>query len=317
MQWGQIKLLFIVCFLILDIFLVQQLFAKQNENLTEQVNTSKEEELTSNVQGLEENVTNETVEAPLINAKNKLFVENEIDSLEKLPNQQGMIVDDYLVLGRFDNPIAINMEDAESYQETLGSLVLNSQSYVYWGEDAETNTLIFFQTMENPIFYNKNALLLIQLNNKGEMIQYAQTMLQREEDEQEEPKTLNTQMNAVSSLYHKEDLILPGDEVTNVQLGYYNLISLSNGEQILNPTWNVEVNDSTDYFVNAIEGHNYPQNDDFIATTYQAFLQDLQTTENKVEFFQAEENDEQTTLFETIKQRLINTVEATIGVEEK
>lgn len=299
---------------------MQQLLARQNEEEYDLIEeTSEEEELASNISGLDENLSDESFEAPLIYALNKSYSSDDIVSLEGLSNQQQLIINEYLLISRFENPVTINMDESESYQETLSNLILNSQSYTYWGKDTATNTLIFFQTMEYPIFYNKNALLLIQLNDDGEMVQYIQTMLEEEDDETEDPETLNSQMNAVSTLYHKEDALETGDEVTDVNLGYHNLTSLPNGEQVLNPTWNVKVNESENYFINAIEGHNYPQNDNFIETTYQDFLIELQNIEESTfNFLQTEEEEEETVLYETIEQNLINRANVTtIGVESE
>ena len=50
-------------------------------------------------------------------------------------------------------------------------------------------------------------------------------------------------------------------------------MSLPNGEMILNPTWDIQVNNNDHHFINAIDGHNYPQNDQF----YQEKITDLIT----------------------------------------
>ncbi|CQR45840.1 Two-component system YycFG regulatory protein [Paraliobacillus sp. PM-2] len=312
MQWDQTKLLFIICFLVLDIFLIQQLLTKEDYKYSEE--SSTEEEIASNIEGLKENVSDESFEAPLIYAMNKSYSESDITSLEKLNNQQQVIVNNYLLIGRFKEPVPINLED-ESYQEKLNGLIFNSQSYTFWGKDTSKDILIFFQQIEYPIFYNKNALLLIQLNDNGEMIQYVQTMMEKEKDDQQDPEKLNSQMNAISTLFLKENLIETGDKVTDVNLGYHNLISLPNGEQVLNPTWNVEVNETEDYFVNAIEGHNYPRNNDFIDTTYHEFIDEMQASEqSSLLFLQTEDEDEEEELYETIKQGLLNIGNTIIGV---
>ncbi|WP_182200319.1 two-component system regulatory protein YycI [Paraliobacillus salinarum] len=312
MQWNQTKLLFIICFLVLDIFLIQQLLTKDEYKYSEE--SSTEEEIASNIEGIEENVSDESFKAPLIYAMNKAYSETDIAKLEQLDNQKQLIVNDYLLIGRFTEPVPIDVEE-EGYQEQLDNLILNNKQYTYWGKDSSKNILVFFQRMDLPIFYNKNALLIIQLNDDGEMTQYIQTMMEKEDNEQQEPEKLNSQMNAISTLFLKENLIETGDKVTAVNLGYHNLISLPNGEQVLNPTWNVQVNESQEYFVNAIEGHNYPDNNNFVETTYKEFIKEIGTPEtSSMLYLQTEDEEEEQALYETIKDSLLNIVDTTIGV---
>lgn len=312
MQWNQTKLLFIICFLVLDIFLIQQLLSKDEYKYSEE--SSTEEEIASNIEGIEENVSDESFKAPLIYAMNKAYSETDIGELEKLDNQKQLIVNDYLLIGRFTEPVSIDVEE-EGYQEKLDNLILNNKQYTYWGKDTSKNILVFFQRMDLPIFYNKNALLFIQLNEDGEMTQYVQTMMEKEVNEQQEPEKLNSQMNAISTLFLKENLIETGDKVTAVNLGYHNLISLPNGEQVLNPTWNVQVNESEEYFVNAIEGHNYPDNKDFVETTYKEFIKEIEALEtSSLRYLQTDDEEEEQALYESIKDSLLNIVDTTIGV---
>ncbi len=99
-------------------------------------------------------------------------------------------------------------------------------------------------------------------------------------------------------------------------MGYQNLISLPNGEQVLNPTWNVEVNGTDNYSVNAIEGHNYPQNDNFVGETFAEFVDELRATEkDKLIYLQTEDEEEETALYQAIEQDLLKGVQdTTIGV---
>ncbi|MFB1050678.1 two-component system regulatory protein YycI [Paraliobacillus sp. JSM ZJ581] len=312
MQWNQTKLLFIICFLVLDIFLIQQLLTKEEYKYSEE--SSTEQEISSNIKGLEENVSEKSFKAPLIYAMNKSYSEADIDKLEQLDNQQQLIVNDYLLIGRFKEPVPINVEE-ESYQDKLDNLILNNTEYTFWGKDSDKNILVFFQRIELPVFYNKNALLFIQVNDDGEMVQYVQTMMEKEESESQEPEKLNSQMNAISTLFLKENLLKTGDTVTEVNLGYHNLISLPNGEQVLNPTWNVQVNETDDYFVNAIEGHNYPSNTDFIDTTYNEFIKEIDATDaSTFLYLQTKDEKEEEALYKSIKKSLLNIVNTTIGV---
>ncbi|GGM28399.1 hypothetical protein GCM10011351_12920 [Paraliobacillus quinghaiensis] len=317
MQWGQIKSLFIICFFILNIFLVQQLLDKRDENqsfIPEE--SSKEEELRLNINGLG-NVSEESFEAPLIYAKNKSLSDQSIAQIEQFSNQKNAIINDTVMFGQFNEPVAINMNNEEAYKETLSRVIVNSGDYMFWGKDERSGLLIFFQVMDYPIYYNTNALLLIQVNDDSEMLQYVQTSLEIEE-ETVETKDLIPQIDAVSNLYHKANELRTGDEVNDINLGYHNLISLPNGEQVLNPTWNVKVNKTKEYFVNAIEGHNYPQNNDFLRTSiinYQELLQN--TNESNFQFIHVEEAEEKSKLLNMIKDDLTVVYNRIIGVENE
>lgn len=314
MQWGQIKLLFIVCFLVLDIFLIKQLLDKQEEVsfITE---STKEEQLTLNINGLSD-LSEETVEAPLIYAVNQSFSTEDSIRLEQYANQKNVIVDDIYLFGQFDAPVPITIDDSGVNNESLNSLILNSGDYTYWGKDEKSNSLLFFQTMEQPIYFNQNALLLIQLNDDGEMIQYVQTKLVKEEEEEEEARDLITEIDAVSRLFHNAGSLEQGDTVTDVALGYHNVTSF-NGLQILNPTWNVTVDETDNYFVNAIEGHAYPQNDEFIKTTIKTYQDVIKNASmSELQFIKIEEEDEEE-LIENIEQNLIQISNASIGVKEE
>ncbi|WP_162880651.1 two-component system regulatory protein YycI [Paraliobacillus sediminis] len=314
MQWGQIKSLFIVCFLVLDIFLIKQLLDKQ-EDVAFISESTKEEQLALNIDGLSD-LSEETEEAPLFYAVNQSFSTEDSIRLEQYANQKNVIVDDIYLFGQFDAPIPISVDDAGVNMESLNSLILNSGEYTYWGKDEKSNSLLFFQTMEQPIYFNQNALLLIQLNDDDEMIQYVQTKLVQEE-EQEEARDLITEIDAVSRLFHNAGSLEQGDTVTDVALGYYNVTSLPNGLQILNPTWNVTVDETDNYFVNAIGGHAYPQDNEFIKTTIESYQEVINNAGmSEFQFIQTEE-DEEEELIENIEQNLIKIANASIGVKEE
>lgn len=258
MQWGQIKTLFIICFLILNIFLIKQLIDRQDEEIRFIPVTTREDELKFNINGLE-NLSDENYSAPLVHTQNYNYNLRAKEEIEALPDQQVVVVDNAYLYSRFNQPVAFDFGDPESDLETY---VLNGDRYTYWGELDLANVLVFFQEMEHPIFYNTNAILLIYLNSEGQMTQYTQSQL-RIVGSPDDGRSLIKQYDAIYRLYHHFKELVTGDVVTDVALGYHNLVSLPNGEMILNPTWDIQVNHLDHHFVNAIDGHNYPQNDHF------------------------------------------------------
>ncbi|MCZ0702246.1 regulatory protein YycI of two-component signal transduction system YycFG [Natronobacillus azotifigens] len=316
MQWAQIKTLFIICFLILNIFLVRQLIDRQEENLSFIPEATREDELALNLSGLD-NLSDQTYSAPLIYAKNYQYNEETLEEVDALDNQRAAVINSTHLFSRFDHPIDVSMDDPQRLREIIDNNILYGESYMFWERDEQANVLIFFQRIEEPVFYNQHAVLLIQLNRDGEMVQYVQTRLQQEEDSEEE-QDLILQYDAVSRLYYNSNELNTGDTIDSIRLGYHNLISLPNGEQVLNPAWNIQVNEDRNYFINAIEGHGYPRNRDFLQTTVASFTDVIDNaSENNFQFIHTEDAEEEARLLNTIKQSLISVYHTIIEVESE
>lgn len=293
---------------------MKQLLDRQEEDLSFIPESSKEEELELNIDGLD-NLSDESYSAPLLYALNYNYNEHAQTDLNALTNQRSIIVDETYLISRFKEPVAIDMDQPEFYLNVLNTNVLSGESYIYWGADERANVLIFFQKMDHPIFYNQNAVLLIQLNDDGEMTQYVQTRLEKEEGSEEE-QDLIQQYDAVSRLYHNTNDLRTGDTINGAQLGYHNLISLPNGNQVLNPTWNITVNGNQHYFINALEGHDYSQSNHFLREITAKFTEVLDNTRSgDFEFFHTENAEEEAKLLNTVKQSLISVYHNIIEVD--
>ncbi|WP_181397424.1 two-component system regulatory protein YycI [Gracilibacillus dipsosauri] len=252
MQWGQIKTLFILCFLILDIFLLRQYIDNQQEELSYNTEeTTQEDYLATNLKGLD-NIPEEPTKAATLNAKSKEFTEEEISEIDKLPNQKSVIIDDTMIVSHFDSPEAFDLDTTkESIKENIwNDEQYNLEDYVV---DEQTNTYIFFQELDDPIYYNLSGVLMIKVNENGEMTHYVQTILEKTEEQPVEE--LIMPLTVITKLFNNGN-ISPGSEITEVDLGYHNLLPLPNGEQVLLPTWEIEVDDNTYFYINAVEGHN-------------------------------------------------------------
>lgn len=302
MHWGQIKTVFIICFLVLNIFLVKQLLDRQEEDITFISETSREEELEFNINGLG-NLSDDNFTAPLINATSYNYNEEAEVGLEALSDQQMVVVDDYYLFSRFNEPIAFDFRDPES---DIDDYVFNGSSYRYWGEIESARVLVFFQRITHPVFYNQNAILFIHLNADGNMTQYVQTRLSTADNPEQEPseeeRSVIQQYDAVYRLYHYSNALQPGDTISNVTLGYHNLVSLPNGEQLLNPTWDIQVNNNEHHFINAFEGHNYPQNNSFMQESILDLIERLEYPDSDTVFYHLEDDPDD--LISTLRQAL-------------
>ncbi|WP_337017298.1 two-component system regulatory protein YycI [Oceanobacillus massiliensis] len=264
MQWGHIKSLFILSFLILNIYLLFQYVERQRdsdvENLDSGDNAPLEEQLASENITITADTDQEVTEANYISASQRSFTNEEVDQLNGIDNLQATLSGTYFILSQFDKPIPVPEDaDADSITALVTPYLLDPDDYAYWGWDEELNIIMFFQRKEGrTVYLNQNALLLFYLNDKNEITHYTQTML-GEAKKQGNTESLSQPRQAIGSLYQSRDLI-QDQEVTDVQLGFVSRIN-SEESQVFAPTWKVTVDGEKNYFVNAIEGIIYPGND--------------------------------------------------------
>lgn len=193
MQWNQIKTLFILCFLVLNIYLLYLLLDKQKEadiGVIEREDATLEEQLES------ENITYgdlpdaEDKEA-FLSVKQKKFEKEDKKDLDDFSNQESIILDDNFIISEYKDPIKI---PSDASAGTLSNLIKNdmlySEEYEFWSWNEQFNVLVFFQEKnERPIYFNRNGIILVFLNEKNEAISYVQTML-GDTEEAEDKKSL-------------------------------------------------------------------------------------------------------------------------------
>src|SRR5690625_2952033 len=99
MQWSQIKTLFILSFLILDIYLIVQFIDKQDQ---ENMGILEQEESTIEQRLEDENITipdlpEEEENESFITVRPKIFTEEEMEIIGRLSNQKTAIVNNFIV----------------------------------------------------------------------------------------------------------------------------------------------------------------------------------------------------------------------------
>lgn len=276
MQWSQIKTLFILCFLVLDIYLFVQFVEKQK---AEDIGLLEHEEATIEQKLKEEDITftnlpEEQPDDSFISVKPKTFTEEDTKALGNLNNQKAAVVN-HVILSVFDKPVPVPKDaSSERMKELLTQNMIYADEYTFGGWDEEFNVLLFFQKKnKQPIYYNQNGILLVYLNDKHEMVSYSQTMLGDPETSGEK-KSIIKPIGAIEKLYENNKL-KTGDKITDINLGYHTLVPLENGVQVFVPIWKVTVN-GVYYFVDAIEGIVYPTDGDFLIKAIQENLNRLQ-----------------------------------------
>jgi len=119
------------------------------------------------------------------------------------------------------------------------------------------------------IYNNDNAKIVLFLNENHEITSYEQMYLDNIEQFNEE-KEVYSAMKTLESLFNKG--YLPSkSKITEVKLGYYNLIQLSSS-YVLTPTWQITINDNENIFVNAFDGQKI-ETDDVVNETEEKILE--------------------------------------------
>lgn len=300
MQWNQIKTLFILCFLVLNIYLLYLLLDKQKEadiGVIEREDATLEEQLES------ENITYgdlpdaEDKEA-FLSVKQKKFEKEDKKHLDDFSNQESIILDDNFIISEFKDPIKI---PSDASAGTLSNLIKNdmlySEEYEFWSWNEQYNVLVFFQEKnERPIYFNRNGIILVFLNEKNEAISYVQTML-GDTEEAEDKKSLIQPIKAIETLYLTNQLNA-GENVSNMKMGYHTRVPLADGIQVFVPTWKVSIDEERNYFVNAIEGFTFSGNDgDFLNET-------ISTYHDSIRSASVENKDLKKTILEQLSNRL-------------
>ncbi|HLQ71758.1 MAG TPA: two-component system regulatory protein YycI [Bacillota bacterium] len=258
MQWGQIKTLFIVCFLILDVYLLVKFIDKQQQaelSVMEQENTSIEQQLKSENITLPELPTNNEEEENYISVSPRIFSEDDLSDFDNL--KKASIIDGNLIVSSFKEPISIPENGSGSDIKSIFSdELLNIDDYRFWSWNKELNMLIFFQEKEDrPIYYNENGIIFIFLNDDDEAIFYTQTMLEKMEANGDKYPLIEP-IKSIEILYDFNEL-QPDDVISGIGMGFHTRLPLESGIQVFSPTWRVTVNGDRNYFVNAIEGIVY------------------------------------------------------------
>ena len=252
MDWGKTKSIFIMVFLVLDIFLLYQFLDKKDNY---QFEYFAEATIEDRLQGDEITYNappKQNVKEQFLIAQSKIFKKEDT---ENLVNQKVNIVEQTKILGTFDKPISISKNVQSSELEKLvKEYLLFGSEYRYWDYDKATGEIIFYQTWDKKMFFNNSkGKITLFVDKENQVISYEQTYLENIEKEFNEEKDLVPAIKALEALYENGD-IEPKSDVTKVDLGYYNSLQTTSASHLLVPVWRVVVNHETDLFVNAFDG---------------------------------------------------------------
>ncbi|PLT36019.1 two-component system regulatory protein YycI [Bacillus sp. V5-8f] len=252
MDWSKTKTIFIMVFLVLDIFLLYQFLEKKKTNQMDYLTVTSTEEQMKQEQITIPDVQNEPVKESILMAKRKEFSKEDIKDDK---NQEWFFDNKTRLIATLKKTTIVGKDfDPNQLAEFLKENIYEGQSYKFWEFDRSNNTIIYYQSYGNKTFYNNtNAKLVLRLNEKREIVSYEQTYLEniKPMNKKEEILPVN---KAIVALYSKGALP-ENTEITNedVELGYYSLLKSSSSSYLLTPTWRISVN-GKDMFVKAFDG---------------------------------------------------------------
>lgn len=258
MDWNKTKTIFIVIFLLLNVFLGYQLYQRKTENKIEMLEQSSVENRLEALNIKYGKIPDRTEKKSYISGQSELFMESE---LKKLPNQKIEIIDRTTVVATLDKPVLLPKAGLETVvREFLKEYVLYGKDYLFLEMDEVEKTITCYEKYgDQPIFENKKAMLTLYLNDKNEVTSYEQTYLFI--TTQGSKKEILRPLKVLERLVEHNKLPY-NSRVKEMEFGYYSLPDLTEDVQVLAPTWHVVVEQESDthkpienhFYINAIDG---------------------------------------------------------------
>lgn len=265
MNWSKTKSIFIICFLLLDAFLVFELYARQQN---EEVQT-----ISGSDSGIRNNFRMETqvsatpptnitfLRGTRINFQNQknfidLVTSSARPALQKIRlDNNGLRLDSTLKKTSIGSALT-----SADLQKNLLSLVYQGQNYTYWQTDNKAGTIDFVQLYDGrPVFISRmssNPMLQFLIKD-GNVVSYQQSYFRFRQVNHAE---IISSERAVTNLAENTSVMeFNRPTVKLVELVYVNLVGNAGQEPLIfMPAWHivVRVNHHTeDYFVNAMSGN--------------------------------------------------------------
>ncbi|MFS0821118.1 two-component system regulatory protein YycI [Bacillus sp. 1P02SD] len=250
MDWSKTKSVFIITFLILNIFLGYQLVQKRDNSQLDAIAERTIDEKLADEEITYEALPKEPKELSYISGKVQIFKE---DDIKKLKNQEVNIETAGVLKGKFSDSIKISLTDQVVHQFVKDHL-LSGEKYTVWSVDQETGTIVLVQQHNNYKIFdtslNISGVIYLSINEDHEVVSYEQTLLS--DFEEHKLEEVISPIKTLENLYDNYHL-KSGSHVSKVEIGYYPLVPNSES-QLLAPTWHVVIDDEIDIYVNAIEG---------------------------------------------------------------
>ena len=252
MDWNKTKSIFIVVFLILNVFLYWQYLDAYNEAQRVQLLSEKEIESILNDENITyKNLLSDINEAPYITAKVKMYSLNE---LPEIPNMNYKLLTENQLQAIITRPVSLGTDITTlKLTEFVQQFVYEGSEFSLWEVDEDARVATFFQNVNgHTLYYNVNGYVKIYWNVDNEIFMYEQAMFEKVEPL--EQKKIMAPLQIIDELY-TENLLKTGDEIVDIKLGYSSLVQITQ-TQLFTPTWEVRVKSDEEqqtFFVNAVD----------------------------------------------------------------
>jgi regulatory protein YycI of two-component signal transduction system YycFG len=257
LDWSKIKNIFIISFLILDLYLIYEFVKVIDSNVVDvKSNIDSSIEPTLKAEGIEYGPLPEKyVENFILKANSKTFT---IEDTQKsiLSNQVVKIHDNIELVSILKEPLPITEKFGPTeLNNFIKENVLYGDQYRFWKKSGDGSSIIYTQQYKDkPLFENGKARLEFDVNGENEIFSYTQSYL---EDIQElsNPEKIIQPIKAIEVLYTNGELP-SNSKITDPELGYYIYTDLSDTTQVLKPAWCFTVEGKGKLYVSAFEGEN-------------------------------------------------------------
>ncbi|MER3119633.1 two-component system regulatory protein YycI [Bacillus altitudinis] len=272
MEWNKTKTIFILAFLVLDIFLGFQYFEKRSTDhfaIIEKTDTLEEMKADGIKYG---NLSDEAKIGYRITAEKKQYTKKDVDGLADQKTKSTFPKaekDDPVTLLEmtFNKPVALPKKDMKTAATNLVSQrLLDGKNYKLWSIDEETGEIVFFQTYKGKYIFQEGlddtetiGKITLDMNDQNEVVSYRQSMVTSINEVRKE--TLVPALETVKDLY-TQNMLSQNTTVKKVELGYYTQYPGAS-TQVMVPVWRVEIEGvatgskkktEEEYLINAIDG---------------------------------------------------------------
>ncbi|MFB5663285.1 two-component system regulatory protein YycI [Alteribacillus sp. HJP-4] len=292
MDWNRTKTIFIVTFLLLNGFLVLQLMEKRSES---DVNVRAKSTLQEQVEKMNivvPELPEETEEGTQVTGQ-RINIEEELIDIAGEDNVN--VMNDNFVEVTMEQPYEITGDTREEQRDSIRSFldqeVWRGEEYQAsrWENNEENSQLYLFQEFnDDPVYTYDEDQLVLMINDDNEIESYIQSYLEFEE--QGSTKDLLSHYRAIEYLLN-DGILTFNDEISELELAYFSFFSPAGDVQVFQPMYRMEVNESSEYLVNAISG-NIQNPEDVLGEGEPEEEEDENEDENEGEGEQENDQDE-------------------------
>lgn len=248
MNWSRTKTVFILTFLLLNLYLGWQLYQVNVENQLSPITSNTiQETLSQNQIGIATPLPDDMQEAEYIVGQRHTFTESEVVTLSE---QEAEIVNKTELHSTLNEPFPLE-EGAENINQFLATYILHGDEY----EVVRTEEFAIYLDQEfedKTVFTNHSEPLMLTLNEQGEIVSYEQQYSIF--DKQGNPKDTLLNLRAIETLFNRQYITM-NQTIVNFEIGYYSFFSES---RVFAPIFKVDVDkgeeETVSYLVNAFEG---------------------------------------------------------------